>query len=85
MSTAALDPSKTNAKKAGAYEVPRPAGACAVTGRPIPPGEKFVAAVRETATGLERLDVSPEAWADFDRANLLGFWQTTMPQPERKA
>ena len=85
MSTAALDQTKTNAKKAGAYEVPRPAGACAVTGRPIAPGEKFVAAVRETATGLERLDVSPEAWPEFDKASLLGFWQTVMPQPEQKA
>ena len=84
MSTAALDPTKTT-KKPGTYEVPRPAGACAVTGRAISPGDKFVAAVRETLTGLERLDVSPEAWADFDKANLLGFWQAVMPEPEQKA
>ena len=68
----------------GGYEVPRPAGVCAVTGRQISPGEKYIAAVRETATGLERLDVSPEAWEAFDRANLLGFWQTVMPRPEQK-
>ena len=83
MSTAALDPAKN--KKSGGYEVPRPAGVCAATGRAIAPGEKFVAAVRETPTGLERLDVSPEAWPEFERANLLGFWQTVMPRPEQKA
>ena len=68
MSTAALDSKQT--KKTGTYEVPRPAGVCAATGRPIAPGEKFIAAVRETPTGLERLDVSPEAWPNFERANL---------------
>ena len=81
MSTAALD---NKARKPGGYDVPRPAGLCAVTGRAIQPGEKFVAVVRETPTGLERLDVSPEAWADFDRSRLLGFWHTTMPRPEQK-
>jgi hypothetical protein len=66
------------------YDVPRPLGKCAVCGRDIPPGEKFFAAIRETPTGLERLDVSPDCWQTFDRANLLGFWQTTMPRPEEK-
>ncbi|HEY2584751.1 MAG TPA: hypothetical protein VGI81_03175 [Tepidisphaeraceae bacterium] len=79
MSTAALPKNQK-----GGYDVPRPGGKCAVSGREIAPGEKFVAAVRESATGLERLDVSLEAWNDFDRANLLGFWQTTMPRPEEK-
>ena len=66
------------------YEVPRPAGKCAVTGRDIAAGEKFIAAVRETPTGLERLDVALDSWAAFDRAGLLGFWQTTMPRAEEK-
>lgn len=79
MSTAA--PAKTT--KSG-YEVPRPAGKCAVCDRDIPPGEKFIAALRETPTGLERLDVSPDCWERCDRADLLGFWQTVMPRPEEK-
>jgi len=66
------------------YDVPRPAGKCAVSGRDILPGEKFVAAVRETDTGLERVDVSPECWGKFDRTKLLGFWQMTMPRAEEK-
>ena len=83
MNTAAVDTSKSK-KPAGGYDVPRPAGICAATGRRIEPGEKFVAAVRETPTGLERLDLSPEAWPEFDKTHLLGFWQTVMPRPEQK-
>jgi len=83
-STAAVEQNKSK-KPSGTYDVPRPAGLCAVSGRAIVPGEKFSAAVRETPTGLERIDVSPEAWPGFDKARLLGFWQTVMPQPEQKA
>ena len=79
MSTAAPAP----ASKSG-YDVPRPSGKCAVCGADIPPGDKFVAAIRETPTGLERLDINPDCWETFDRANLLGFWQTVMPRPEEK-
>ena len=81
MSTAALD---NKSRKTGGYDVPRPGGVCAASARAIEPGEKFIAAVRETPTGLERLDVSPEAWSQFERRDLLGFWQTTMPRPEQK-
>src|SRR5437588_4998646 len=79
MSTAA--PAKST--KVG-YDVPRPQGKCAVSGRDITAGEKFVAAVRETPQGLERIDVAPECWADFDKTGLLGFWQTVMRKPEEK-
>ena len=60
------------------YSVARPAGKCAVSGRAIAPGEKYFAAIRESAAGLERLDVSPEQWETFDRSNLLAFWPATM-------
>jgi hypothetical protein len=68
----------------GGYDVPKPAGKCAVCQKDILPGDKFIAAVRETDTGLERLDISLDCWPALDRANLLGFWQTTMPRPEEK-
>lgn len=68
----------------GGYDVPRPGGHCAVTGRKIEAGERFFAAVRETPEGIERVDVSPEAWDGFDRSSLLAFWQTVMPAHEQK-
>ena len=43
-----------------------------------------MAALRETPTAMERLDVCPACWAGFDKSGLLGFWQTTMPEPTAK-
>jgi hypothetical protein len=68
----------------GGYEVARPEGRCQVSGEPIEPGIKFMAALRETAAGFERVDVSLNAWASFDRAGVLAHWQTTMPRAEQK-
>jgi hypothetical protein len=70
--------------KPSGYDVARPGGKCTLTGRDIPPGEKFMAAVRETPTGLERADVCQEAWKDYPRDGLLAFWQATMPQPNAR-
>lgn len=70
---------------AGGYQVARPLGRCAISGRDIAPGERFMAALRETSDGLERLDVSVEHWSELaDKSGLLGFWQATMPHPEQK-
>ncbi len=72
------------AKPGGGYEVSRPHGLCAVCGERIAPDSKFMAALRETAEGFERVDVSLECWEKQDRQNILAFWKTTMPQPEAK-
>jgi len=79
MSTAA----PTQPQKHG-LDVPRALGKCAVCGRSIEGGERLFAAVRETPTGLERLDIAPEHWEAFDKSHLLGFWQTVMPAAEQK-
>jgi hypothetical protein len=55
-----------------------------VTGNAIAPGDKLMAALRETPEGMERLDISLDAWKEFDHADLLAFWQTTMPHHEQK-
>ena len=85
MSTAAPSPKPTTTTPgASGYEVSRPHGVCAVTGRAIEPDEKFMAALRETSAGFERLDVSMQAWPDFDRRDVVAFWQTVMPRHEQK-
>ena len=68
----------------GGYDVARPLGKCAVSGADILPGQKFMAALRETPAGFERVDVSTDAWPQFDRKDVLAFWQTTMPKHEQK-
>ena len=55
-----------------------------MTGETIAPGEKFMAALRETPIGFERLDISMAAWPDFDRKDVVGYWQTVMPKHEQK-
>ena len=75
---------KPQAAGAAGYEVARPLGKCAVTGEPIAPGDKFMAALRETPSGFERLDVCLTAWPQFDRTDVVAFWQATMPHQEQK-
>jgi hypothetical protein len=75
---------QTSSGPSKGYEVGRPGGICAVTGRPIQPGEKFHAALRETPTAFERLDISTDAWAEFPKTDLLASWQTVMPTGEAK-
>ena len=78
-------PATSAAKPQGSgYEVARPLGKCHVTGEAIATGEKFMAALRETTTGFERVDVSMPAWPTFDRKDVLAFWQATMPAQEQK-
>lgn len=72
------------AGKPGSYDVAKPGGKCVLTGKDILPGEKFMAAVKETAIALERADVCLDAWKDYPRDGLLAFWQTTMPQPNAR-
>ena len=85
MSTAAPSPKPaTTTPGSSGYEVSRPHGVCAVTGHKIEPDEKFMAALRETPAGFERLDVSMPAWPEFDRREVVAFWQTVMPRHEQK-
>ncbi len=84
MSTDAPAKPATPPSTTGGYDVARPHGRCHVTDRVIAPGEKFMAALRETPAGFERIDVSPEAWESFSRENVLAFWQAVMPRAEAK-
>jgi hypothetical protein len=77
MSTAAQSPNKAG------YDVSRPLGKCFLSGNPIEPGSKFMAALRETPIGFERLDISLDAWQTFDRKDVLAFWQSVMPSPQQ--
>jgi hypothetical protein len=80
MSTAAPSPLSPPASGGVAgYSLARALGKCAGCGRDIAPGEKFIAAVRETAAGLERIDIGGECSEQFDRATFLAFWQSTLP------
>lgn len=78
MSTAAPN------KPASGYEVAKAQGRCAACGQTIEPDSKLMAALRETPTGFERIDVCLGCWEKFDRTNIIAFWKTTMPRAEAK-
>ena len=84
---AAATPQKHSATHHAAkstYEVAPSQGKCFVSGRAIAKGEKFVAALRETETGFERVDVTVDHWEQFDRAGVIAFWQSVLPEHEQK-
>ena len=54
----------------------RPRGVCATTGRGFAPGETFYSALVRGAAGLDRLDLSAEAWTG-PPVNALGWWRST--------
>jgi hypothetical protein len=81
--TAPPTPTNKPGSQAG-YEVARPRGQCSVCQTQIEPDQPLMAALRETPAGFERLDVCPNCWPNFDRAQLVGFWRTTMPKAEQK-
>jgi hypothetical protein len=66
------------------YQFAKPQGICHITQQPIVAGQKFMAALRETPAGFERLDVSLDAWPQVDQKDVIGFWHTVMPTHEAK-
>lgn len=72
------------ASKSSGYDVARPGGVCYVTGQDIPPGTEYHSALRDTEQGLQRVDLLPEAWGDFDKTGVLAHWTGTMPEPKAK-
>jgi hypothetical protein len=82
MSTSVTAPG--GAARSGTLDVPRGGGICAASGRTIAAGEKYFAAIRENAAGIERLDVSAECWLGIEKAGLLAYWQTIMPKHDEK-
>jgi hypothetical protein len=56
----------------------RPGGTCAVTGRPLAPGEVFYSALVRGGEGLERIDCSATAWTG-PPAGALAWWRSTQP------
>lgn len=77
------------------YDVQRPTGLCAFTGRSFDPGESYMATLVEvspaenepqtTAAGLKRIDVALTTWEQGQRpADLYCYWRATVALPDDK-
>lgn len=70
---------------APAYDVQRPTGRCAFTGRDLQPHETYIATLVEDGDALVRIDISAEAWQRGDRpARLFSYWRAVLPDPDEK-
>jgi len=66
------------------YNVGRPAGVCAATGRTLSQGDRVVSTLVERVgeEGFDRLDFAEQAWAAGARPDrLVGFWRSVIPEP----
>src|SRR5260221_9081526 len=85
MSTVApTKPAGIPATTTSGYEVGRPHGKCAVCGEQIQPDDKYVAGLRETPAGFERIDCMVDCWDKVDRQAVVAFLRTTMPRPQAR-
>jgi hypothetical protein len=72
------------------FEIVRATGVCAASGKAIPVGEEYIAALVERADGstLERKDYSLAAWQDGARpipiSRLFGSWKAVMQAPSER-
>ena len=67
------------------YDVERPTGQCAFTGRTLEPNETYTATLVEEGDALRRLDVSNQAWEAGQRPeHVFCFWKATVPEPTAK-
>jgi len=70
------------------YHLGRHPTACAATGAPLAPGDRYIAALRERDDGdeLDWLGYHPDAWnADAPPAGLIAWWSATVPDKAEPA
>lgn len=68
-------------------EIPRPAQQCAVTQRPLQPGETFYSMLLDEGEQFSRLDFCAEVWInerDKERDHRIGWWRAKVPLPTEK-
>lgn len=66
------------------FEVVRPVGRCAISGREIRPGETFHTALFETAQGFERRDYAAECWSAPPEGAFCVFKTRIAEKPARR-
>jgi hypothetical protein len=68
-----------------AYDVKKPTGRCALTGRDFTPGETYIATLIEEGDELKRVDLSLDAWNEGKRpGQLFSHWRAVAPEPNQK-
>lgn len=67
------------------YEIDRPTGVCAMSGRTLEPGDDYIATLTEEGEALTRLDIALDAWEAGQRPEqMFSYWKATVPEPNTK-
>jgi len=65
------------------WEINKPIGQCAGSGKEIMAGEEYYGALVMAEEGLQRRDYCTEYW-DNEKPEVFCFWKTKLPDPEQK-
>ena len=65
------------------WEINKPIGQCAGSGREIEYGEEYFGALVQTDEGLKRCDFCQDYWQD-EKPEVFCFWKTKLPDPGQK-
>jgi hypothetical protein len=65
------------------WEINKPIGQCAGSGREIQSGEEYYGALVQTEEGLARCDFCQEFWQK-EKPEVFCFWKTKLPDPDQK-
>jgi hypothetical protein len=67
------------------YEIDRPTGVCAVSGRTLEPGDEYIATLTEDGDDLKRLDIALDAWEAGQRPErMFSYWKAVVPEANAK-
>ena len=65
------------------YSISRCSRKCAVSGRSLEPGEKYVSVILPSGDGLRRIDIADSQWQgcpwQTPGAETIGWWRSRMP------
>ncbi|MGA2916481.1 MAG: hypothetical protein ABSE89_10690 [Sedimentisphaerales bacterium] len=65
------------------WEIHKPLGTCAGSGKKIEPGEEYIAALVEVAGGFERKDYCIEHWT-ANKPAVYCYWKSQMAKDDKK-
>ncbi len=61
------------------YSIAKCSRRCAISDRPLEPGEPFVSVIKPDSDGVRRLDIAASQWQGPDD-DTIGWWQCRMPE-----
>jgi hypothetical protein len=65
------------------WEIKKPLGTCAGSGKTIEPEQEYIATLIETPEGMQRKDYCVEYWNE-NKPEVYCYWKSVMPKPDQK-